>query len=60
MLFESGGNQCITLPPAKKFKVISVEHNPGSSTALLQVVGADVASTAGTWTLSTTAVPVKR
>ncbi len=60
MLFESGGNKCITLPPTKKFKVISAEYNPGSIVALLQIVGADVTSPEGTWTFSTGAVPVSQ
>ncbi|MBI3529025.1 MAG: hypothetical protein HY067_13780 [Betaproteobacteria bacterium] len=58
MLFESGGNKCFILPPTKKLKVISAEYNPGSDVALLQVVGADVTSAEGTWTLATGAVPV--
>ena len=60
MLFESGGNKCITLLPTKKLKVISAEYNPGSDVALLQVVGADVPSAESTWTFSTGAVPVSQ
>jgi hypothetical protein len=60
MMFESGGNKCITLPPTKKFKVISAEYNPGSNVAILEVVGADVTSAKGTWTFSTGAVPVSQ
>lgn len=60
MLFESGGNKCMTLPPTKKLKVISAEYNPGSDIAFLQVVGADVTSAAGSWTFSTGAIPVSQ
>jgi hypothetical protein len=60
MLFESGGNKCVTLPPTKKLKVLSVEYNPGSDVALLQVVGANVTTVAGSWTFSTGAVPVSQ
>jgi hypothetical protein len=60
MLFESGGNKCVTVAPKKKLKVISAEYNSGSDVALLQVVGADVTSTAGSWAFSTEAVPVSQ
>jgi hypothetical protein len=60
MLFEAGGNKCITLPAAKKFKVIAAEYNPGTDVAILQVVGADVTSTEGVWTTSTGAVQAGR
>jgi hypothetical protein len=60
MLFESGGNKCVTLPPTRKLKVISVETNPGSGVALLQVVGAAVTTAEGCWTVSTGAVPVSQ
>lgn len=60
MLFESGGNKCLTVPPMKELKVIAAEYNPGSEVALLQVVGANVTSTAGSWISSTGAVLVSK
>jgi hypothetical protein len=60
MLFEFGGNKCITLPPTKKLKVISAEYNVGSDAALPQVVGADITSAEGSWTFSIGAIPVSQ
>jgi hypothetical protein len=60
MLFDSGGNKCLMLPPMKKLKVISAEYNPGSDVAILEVVSAGVTLNNGVWTFSTEAAPVNQ
>jgi hypothetical protein len=59
MMVENGGD-CVMLPPDKRMKVISVEYNdPDKDIGLLEVVGEEIISTNGAWTLSPGAVQVK-
>ncbi len=58
MLSVHGGD-CTMLSPLQRVKVISAEYDdPTSEIGLLEVVGPEVISRAGAWTLSVGAIPV--
>lgn len=60
LFFEFGGHGCVMLNPGKKFKVLSVDYNPGSSVGILEIKAADAEGNAGSWAFSEGAVTVAR
>ena len=60
MFFESGGQGCVMLNPGKKFKVLSVDYNPGSSIGILEIKAVEAVGSAGSWAFSEGAVVVGR
>jgi hypothetical protein len=56
LFFESGGQGCVMVNPGKKFKVLSVDYNPGSSIGILEIKAVEAVGSAGSWAFSEGAV----